>query len=532
VRRIGTRPGLNVLKRAGPRWQGGVARMQQLVAGRRRERQVVPGSGPLLVLGWSDLVPALLARMGGNGRSITLLTAMPIADLREKLAGRLPGPLLRRIRLRRGDIGHAETLASAGAGLAETVIVMAPEGADPLSRQLRCLLALVPLRQGRSGILVEVEGGAAAETVRLAGKGLARPVRALALAARFLAHGGREPRLQAVYEALLGPAHPPMRIGDHPGLEGMSFADATLVFGEAVPLGIADATGRAFLNPAPGTLLGEGLQPILLASFSADAAHVSALPLDVDREALRTLPQRPRDPERILALGWSPDMAAIARDLNRVVAPGSILTIAADIDGLGEKVGALPLGDGALAVEFGRIDPTDRTVLSSIGLSIYDRVMVFGDAANADARALATLLALGQPEQQTPIVAMLAEERHRPHAQATGSPALCLYRDRLAAMAFGFAAEAGPAAAILDDLLDMHGMQIALRDPAQLVHTTRPINFFTITEACRQRGELAIGHFIQPEPELPPTLVLNPIKARRVSYRPDDRIVVLVQGAE
>lgn len=526
----GTGPGLRVLRIAGPGWQDGVVRLRGLIAGRRSAGRDVPGSGPLLLLGWSDLLPALLTRLAAQRRPTTLLADMPLREMRERLALRLPPALLTRVRLRGGDPGDPAALAAADAGTAETVILLSPLCEDPLAMQLRTLLALLPLRRGRPGLLVEVEGGAAAETVRQAGAGLVQPVRARALAARLAAHAGREPLLQQVYEALLAPGHPPIRIGEHPGLQGMPFADATLVFGEAVPLGIADLTGRAFLNPSPGTLLGDGLRPILL-SGTSDEAHISALPLDIDREALRRGPPPPRAPERLLALGWGPDMPGLARELNRVVPPGSVLTIAADIEGLPEKVAALPLGDGPLSVEFGRIDPTDRALLGSIGLAGYDRVLVPGDPANADSRALATLLVLAELKPETPIVALLAEERHAPHVAAIAGTASVQFRDRLAALAFAFAAEPGAAASVLDDLLDQHGMLVALRDPAELVEPGRAVNFFTVTEACRQRGELALGHFVQPEPERPPQLVLNPIKARRVSYRPDDRIVVLVQGS-
>ncbi|MGV3650776.1 MAG: CASTOR/POLLUX-related putative ion channel [Devosia sp.] len=522
---------MNVFGWASPRLRGSLGKARGFLPAPRRPREHAPGAGPLLIVGWSELVPALLRQFAGNARPVTMLADRPAAELRDSLALRLAPRLLAQVQLVSGDPGDPAMLAHLDVEAAETILLLRPVARDPLSTQLRTLLALLPLRRGKAGILAEVDGAAASDAVRGLGRGTVQPVRARALAARIAAHAGRLPMLGEVYQTLLGAGLPAISVGDHPSLEGMPFSEATLVFGEAVPLGILDASGRAFLNPSPGTPLGDGLRPILLASGEGDA-HVSALPLDIDRAALRAQSTAPRDPERILLLGWSDDVPAIARDLRRAVPPGSVLTVAADVEGLADKVAALPLSDGPLSVEYGRLDPTDRSVVASLSAGGYSRIIVASEEGTADARALATLLALGA-RPAPGVVALFAEERHEPLVEATGSPAERIYRDRLAALAFAFAARPGPAAAILDDLLDAHGMQIALRDPAELLDPDRPVNFFTVTEACRRRGELAIGHFIHrdPDPDVPPTLVLNPIKARRVSYRAGDRIVVLLQGS-
>jgi hypothetical protein len=56
-----------------------------------------------------------------------------------------------------------------------------------------------------------------------------------------------------------------------------------------------------------------------------------------------------------------------------------------------------------------------------------------------------------------------------------------------------------------------------------------PINFYTITEAARRRGEVAIGYH-RPRPGAKANgIVVNPGKATTVDYQPGDRLIVLAR---
>ncbi len=88
-------------------------------------------------------------------------------------------------------------------------------------------------------------------------------------------------------------------------------------------------------------------------------------------------------------------------------------------------------------------------------------------------------------------------------------------------------------AAIFDDLLDEQGSEIYMRPVESYIELGRPVNFFTIAEACRRRGEVAMG-YVRPRPDAADPrnmggVVVSPKKSEALEYHPGDRIIVLAR---
>ena len=88
-------------------------------------------------------------------------------------------------------------------------------------------------------------------------------------------------------------------------------------------------------------------------------------------------------------------------ELSRFVAPGSLLTIAAEIDGLAAEIQDLDISGDDMAVKFVDCDSSSRAVLARLDIPSYDHVMVLSysdtmTAQAADTRTLVTLLHLRQ----------------------------------------------------------------------------------------------------------------------------------------
>ena len=61
---------------------------------------------------------------------------------------------------------------------------------------------------------------------------------------------------------------------------------------------------------------------------------------------------------------------------------------------------------------------------------------------------------------------------------------------------------------------------------------SRPVNFYTITESARLRGETAIGYRRKRGIEDARNMggvVVNPNKAEALDYLPEDRVIVLAE---
>ena len=83
---------------------------------------------------------------------------------------------------------------------------------------------------------------------------------------------------------------------------------------------------------------------------------------------------------------------------------------------------------------------------------------------------------------------------------------------------------------VFNDMFDPEGAEIYLKPISDYVVTGEPVNFYTVTEAARRRGETAIGYRVMREShdaEKAYGVHTNPKKSERVSYSPDDKVIVI-----
>ncbi|MDB5096535.1 MAG: hypothetical protein JWM80_956, partial [Cyanobacteria bacterium RYN_339] len=87
--------------------------------------------------------------------------------------------------------------------------------------------------------------------------------------------------------------------------------------------------------------------------------------------------------------------------------------------------------------------------------------------------------------------------------------------------------------AVFQDLLDAEGQEIYLKPMADYVQTGTPIDFYTVVESARRRGEVAIGRRIlakAKDPKQQYGIQVNPKKSEKVVYAEDDRLIVLAES--
>ena len=88
--------------------------------------------------------------------------------------------------------------------------------------------------------------------------------------------------------------------------------------------------------------------------------------------------------------------------------------------------------------------------------------------------------------------------------------------------------------AIFADLLDEQGSEIMMRQAGSYLELGQPLTFYTVTEACRRRNEVAIGYIrkragMEPDERNMGGVVVNPRKSEMLSYEAGDRIIVLAR---
>src|SRR6185312_15972781 len=203
-----------------------------------------------------------------------------------------------------------------------------------------------------------------------------------------------------------------------------------------------------------------------------------------------------------------------------------------------QELAQLTLVKPGVALKFTATDTRDRRALEALGAASYDRIIVLACSdtlapQGADTQTLVTLLHLREiattSGKRGILVSEMADIRNRQLAAITRADDFVV-SNRLVSLMLAQASESEFTSAIFKDLLDEEGSEIYMRPIDAVVSTERPVDFYTIVEACRRRGETAFG-YCRPrgDKDNPSGVTLNPDKNEAVAYKTGDYIVVLAR---
>jgi voltage-gated potassium channel Kch len=386
-----------------------------------------------------------------------------------------------------------------------------------------------------------VRDGKNADLARVVGGDELQLVLADDLIARIVVHSSRQSGLSAVYSELLDFDGSEIYTIEQKPIEGSSFGDAMMAYDTSTLIGITDPAGKVWLNPPMETAIRPGMKAILIAEDDS-TIEVTANPLNVDHTAIALYRRQEQPAERTLLLGWNRRAPTIAFELSRYVAPGSVLTIAADTPELQDEVGALTISGSNLSIEYGVVDTSSRAALEGLDIPSYDHVLVLGysdhmDAQATDTRTLVTLLHLRKIAEtagaRINVVSEMIDVRNRELAEVTRADDFVV-SNKLVSLMLAQASENENIGAIFGDLLDEQGSEILMRKAENYLELGQAITFYTVTEACRRRGEVAIGYVrkragMSVDPRNMGGVVVNPKKSEALTYEAGDRIIVLAR---
>jgi hypothetical protein len=223
--------------------------------------------------------------------------------------------------------------------------------------------------------------------------------------------------------------------------------------------------------------------------------------------------------------------------MDNYVPKGSLMTIAADIYGIDKQMKnkGIRLKNQKLNIVEG--ETTDRELLNSLGVKDYDQVIVLANSTlnpqEADAKTLVTLLHLRDmaEEDETPfsIVSEMLDLRNRELAEATQVDDF-IVSEHLISLMMSQISEDPNLYRIFMDLFDPEGVEIYLKPISDYVAIGQPVNFYTVVEAARRRGETAIGYRVLHESQVAEKsygVYTNPKKSKEVTFAPEDKVIVL-----
>ncbi len=514
----------------------------------RRGRSFVLEQNHTLILGWSPQIfpiisELVIANANRPRSSIVVLGNQDKLAMEEEIRAKVGSTGRTRIVCRTGDPLDLTDLEIVNPHTARSIIILAPQSDDPDTQVIKTILALTnnPNRRPQPyHIVAAIRNAKNMEIARLVGRDEAQLVLANDLISRITVQTCRQSGLSVVYTELLDFEGDEIYFKAEPTLIGKTFGEALMAYEDSSVIGVHHQDGRTVLNPPMDTPIVAGDQIIAISEDDDTIKLSGRTELDIDTSAIQPPRVAELTAERTLILGWNNYGPNIINELDNYVPAGSTTTVVASVAEAEAQIAhqCVGLKNQSVAFKFG--DTTDRRVLDSLAIPTYQHVVVLSysdllDPQKADARTLITLLHLRDIQEREghdlSIVSEMLDLRNRELAEVTRADDF-IVSDQLISLIVSQVSENKFLNAVFADLFDPAGSEIYLKPAENYVQLSHPVNFYTVVEAARQRGEVAIGYRLHQHAAVAAKaygVVVNPNKSEKVTFAAGDKLIVLAE---
>lgn len=524
--------------------------IEDRVTALRRGRSLVIEENHTLILGWSHQIFTILSELmianenQPKGR-IVVLADKDKVEMEDEIRERIQMRGKTRIICRRGSPIDPNDIEITNPHSAKSIIILPPENNDPDTEVIKTVLAITNnpnRRTDKYHIVTQISNEKNLNVLKLAGTNdNMQAVLTGDLIARVVAQTSRQSGLSVVYTELLNFGGDEIYFKYEPELIGKTFGEVLNVYEASSVMGLRKADGKILLNPAMDSLIEKDDQ-IFAISTDDDTIRLTSNPdlIQINEAFIRSSrkPLKPK-PEKGLIIGWNRSGTTIVHELDHYVPKGSQITVVADTYGVEKQIIARggKLANQKLVVLEG--ETTDRTLLNSLGVENYDHVIVLANSSlepqQADAKTLVTLLHLRDMAEKdaTPfsIVSQMLDLRNRELAEVTQVDDF-IVSEHLISLMMSQLSENAELLAVFTDIFDPEGSEIYLKPVSDYVSFDEPVNFYTVVEAAKRRGETAIGYRLESEAGDAGKsygVHTNPKKSNQVVFTSADKVIVIAE---
>ncbi|MBV6401361.1 MAG: hypothetical protein CNIPEHKO_01661 [Anaerolineales bacterium] len=516
----------------------------------RKGRSQVLESNHTIVLGWSAQVFTVLNElMAANENQpnarIVVMADKDKVEMEDEIRERVEVKGKTRIICRNGSPIDPNDLEITSPHDAKAIIILPPENEDPDTDVIKTALAITnnPARRAAPyHIITQIRHAKNMAVLKLVGeKDKVQAILTGDLIARVVAQTSRQSGLSMVYTELMNFGGDEIYFRNEPALTGKTFGEALLAFEDSCVMGLRKTNGTILLCPPMDSRIEKDDQ---IFALSADDDTIRVAPTSGLAQINNALihssrqPLKPK-PEKCLILGWNRSGTTIVHELDHYVPKGSQVTVVADIYNIEKQIRAQGgrLKNQKLVVMEG--ETTDRDLLNKLGVEEYDHVIVLAystmEPQEADAKTLVTLLHLRDmaEKDETPfsIVSEMLDLRNRELAEATQVDDF-IVSEHLVSLMMSQLSENGELFDVFTDIFDPEGAEIYLKPISDYVTLGEAVNFYTVVEAARRRGETALGYRLVGEAKMAGKAYgvhTNPRKSEAVVFTSEDKVIVIAE---
>lgn len=513
----------------------------------RKGRSRVIEANHTVILGWTEQIFSVVSELivaNANQRRpcIVILGEKDKLEMEDELRERVGRTGRTRVVCRTGSPIEMADLEIVSLQTARSIIILSPEEGDPDSQVIKTTLAITNNPDRRPEpyhIVAEIRDPKNMEVAKLVGKDEVELVLTGHLVSRIIAQTCRQSGLSIVYTELLDFGGDEIYFKKEPALVGKTLGEALLAYEDSAIIGLCSQGGAPRLNPPLDTRIQPGDQLIAISADDDTVLLSGKADLGIAPEAIHNASRPEPVPERTLIMGWNWRGGAVINELDNYVAAGSQVTVVADTPSTAEDLARYCTALAHQQVTFQEGDTTDRRTLDKLAIDTYDHVILLCydslDPQEADARTLITLLHLRDTAERMKhpfsIVSEMLDIRNRNLAEVTRADDF-IVSDKLISLMLAQVSENKALNAVLADIFDPEGSEIYLKPMGHYVASGRPVNFYTVVESARRRGEIAIGyrlHALAGDTARAYGVVVNPDKSAQVSFGEKDKVIVIAE---
>lgn len=513
----------------------------------RKGRSKVLETNHTVILGWTQEIFTILKELIMTNKNkknpcIVVLANKDKVEMEDEIREKVGNLHNTSIVCRTGNPLEFHDLEIANLKTARSIIVLSPGEENPDSEVIKTLLAIInnPKRRKKPYHIVAVFKKAEnQEVAKLVGKDEVVLLLEDGIISRIVAQSCRQSGLSIIYQEILDYAGDEIYFMEEPAMIGKTYGEALFMFEDSSLIGLLKKGQPSKLNVPSDTVIEEGDQIIIISEDETTIKLSGSRDFGINENAIIIGEKKEAKPEKTLILGWNSRTALIIKQLENYVAPGSIVTVVTD-EKDAEKLLKEETGDiKHQQVNFIRGDVTSRALLERLNIQNFHRTILLSpqnlSPQQADSRILIALLHLrdisGAGGYRFPIVSEMIDPNNC-HLASVARADDFIVGSQLVSFILTQISENKLLEEVFAELSDAVGSEIYLREAESYVKPGVEINFFTIVESARRRGETAIGYRIMSKSNDPDSafgVLINPDKSKTFTLNTGDKVIVLAE---
>jgi Trk K+ transport system NAD-binding subunit len=501
-----------------------------------------------LILGWSPKVfdilnELILANESLRRAYVVILANRDKVEMEDEIRAKIPDTKTTRIICRTGSPLETVDVEVASPNEAKSIIILAPDDEpEPDVHVIKAVLALTnhPNRRAEPyHIVAEVADEDNIEAAMLVGGDETCFIFAEDLISRITAQTCRQSGLSVVYTELLSFEGNEIYFKEDVQWVGKTFREAVFGYEKCSLIGIQQKDGKVILSPPQDRVLEAG-DSVLAVAQDDSLIHYAPTKYNIDTQKIstETKPRGVAPIERTLIIGWNDKGLKIIKELENYVAQGSEVVILSEADSDAEQdIKGIQANIAKQSIIFVDGNITKRADLQAQQPETFDHIIVLANEKDgvqeADAKTLIALLHLRNMAEQSQkdfaIVSEMRDIRNKYLAEIAkiddfivGANMISLILTQLS--------ESKHLQQVFDNLFSAEGSEIYLYPASDYVKVGEEVDFYTVTEAALQKGEMCIGYKVGEFANKSSKnygIIINPAKSAKYTFGAEDRLIVV-----